>query len=43
VARTGIAEFIIGNMAERMLQRLICSILTVKPNGFQTPIFSGDA
>ena len=38
VARTGIAGFIIGNTAERMLQRLVCSVLAVKPDGFQTPI-----
>ena len=43
VARTGIAGFIIGNTAERMLQRLVCSVLTVKPDGFQTPNLPADA
>ena len=38
VARTGIAGFIIGNTAERLLQRLVCSVLAVKPDGFHTPI-----
>jgi nucleotide-binding universal stress UspA family protein len=38
VARTGIAGFIIGNTAERLLRRLVCSVLAVKPDGFVTPI-----
>jgi nucleotide-binding universal stress UspA family protein len=38
VARTGIAGFLIGNTAERLLQRLLCSVLAVKPDGFVTPI-----
>jgi len=38
VARTGIPGFIIGNTAERVLQRLRGSVLAVKPPGFQTQI-----
>ena len=38
VARTGIAGFIIGNTAERLLQRLVCSVYAVKPDGFRTPV-----
>lgn len=38
VARTGIAGFIIGNTAERLLQRLICSVFAIKPDGFRTPV-----
>lgn len=38
VARTGIAGLIIGNTAERMLQRLACSVLAVKPDGFTAPV-----
>jgi nucleotide-binding universal stress UspA family protein len=38
VARMGIAGFIIGNTAERLLQRLVCSVLAVKPDGFLTPV-----
>ncbi|HSC25806.1 MAG TPA: universal stress protein [Vicinamibacterales bacterium] len=38
VARTGIPGMIIGNTAERVLQRLLCSVLAVKPDGFETPV-----
>lgn len=38
VARTGIAGLIIGNTAERLLQRLICSVFAIKPDGFRTPV-----
>jgi hypothetical protein len=34
VIRTGIAGFIVGNTAENILQRVDCSVLTVKPDGF---------
>jgi len=43
VARTGIAGLVIGNTAERLLQRLLCSVLAVKPDGFRSPIQPGDA
>jgi nucleotide-binding universal stress UspA family protein len=38
VARTGVPGFIIGNTAERVLQRLRGSVLAVKPPGFQSQI-----
>ncbi len=36
--RTGIPGFIMGNTAETMLNRIDCSVLTVKPESFVTPI-----
>jgi nucleotide-binding universal stress UspA family protein len=38
VARTGIPGLIIGNTAESILQQVECSVLTVKPGGFVTPV-----
>ena len=38
VVRTGIAGFIVGNTAENILQRVDCSVLTVKPDGFVSPV-----
>jgi nucleotide-binding universal stress UspA family protein len=38
VARTGIAGLIIGNTAEAIIDQLSCSVLAVKPPGFQTPV-----
>jgi len=38
VARTGIAGFIVGNTAERLLPRIPCSVLAVKPSGFVSPV-----
>ncbi|MBW1783576.1 MAG: universal stress protein [Deltaproteobacteria bacterium] len=38
VARTGLSGFFIGNTAERILQALDCSVLAVKPDGFETPV-----
>lgn len=38
VARTGISGFFMGNTAETILNQLNCSVLTVKPIGFETPI-----
>jgi len=38
LCRTGIPGFIIGNTAERILQRVDCSVLTVKPEGFISPV-----
>lgn len=38
VARTGIAGLLIGNTAERLLQKLPCSVLAVKPDGFVSPV-----
>jgi nucleotide-binding universal stress UspA family protein len=38
VARTGVAGFFIGNTAENVLNQVNCSVLTVKPDGFVTPV-----
>lgn len=38
VGRTGISGFITGNLAERLLPRIPCSLLAVKPPGFKLPI-----
>lgn len=38
VARTGLRGIIIGNTAEDILNSVECSVLTVKPKGFVTPI-----
>jgi len=38
VARTGIPGFVIGNTAENIVQKLGCSLLALKPNGFISPI-----
>ena len=38
VCRTGIAGFLIGNTAEEVLNQVDCSVLTLKPEGFETPV-----
>jgi len=38
VARTGIAGFFMGNTAENILTQLDCSVLTIKPPGFISPV-----
>jgi universal stress protein E len=38
VARTGIYSFIFGNTAENILQKVSCSLLALKPNGFVSPV-----
>jgi len=38
VCRTGLAGFLIGNTAEKILRQVDCSVLTVKPDGFVTPV-----
>ncbi|MEL6117427.1 universal stress protein [Photobacterium sp. SP02] len=38
LARAGIAGFLIGNTAESMLDQLSCSVLTLKPNEFHSPV-----
>lgn len=38
VCRTGIPGFFIGNTAEKVLDEVDCSVLTVKPAAFQSPI-----
>ncbi|MGM0858940.1 MAG: universal stress protein [Pseudomonadota bacterium] len=39
VARTGIAGVIMGNTAEAVLSQLNCSVLAIKPDGFESPVF----
>lgn len=38
VSRTGVAGLLLGSTAERMLDQVDCSILTVKPEGFVSPV-----
>ncbi|MEZ5316508.1 MAG: universal stress protein, partial [Vicinamibacterales bacterium] len=38
VARSGLVGMIMGNTAERVLQALRCSVLALKPDGFETPV-----
>lgn len=38
VARTGIPGFIMGNTAEAILNHINCSVLAIKPPGFDTPV-----
>lgn len=38
VCRTGIPGFFIGNTAEKILDEVDCSLLTVKPEGFVSPV-----
>jgi nucleotide-binding universal stress UspA family protein len=41
-ARTGLAGLIIGNTAEVILEKLLCSVLVIKPPGFKTGIKMSD-
>lgn len=38
VARTGIPGLLMGNRAEELLQKIRCSVLTVKPDDFVSPV-----
>jgi universal stress protein E len=38
ISRSGIAGLLLGNTAERLLDRVQCSILTIKPDDFVSPI-----
>ncbi|MFT7486986.1 MAG: universal stress protein E [Candidatus Paceibacteria bacterium] len=38
LSRSGIAGFLIGSTAERMLDQVTCSILALKPEGFESPV-----
>lgn len=38
VARSGIAGLLFGNTAERVMRKLLCSVLAVKPDGFVSPV-----
>ena len=43
MGRVGVKGLFIGNVAEAVLRRAPCSLLTVKPEGFVTPVAPGDA
>ncbi|NIQ99686.1 MAG: universal stress protein, partial [Gemmatimonadales bacterium] len=36
--RGGLQGLFIGSTAERVLQQVDCSVLVVRPGGFQTPV-----
>lgn len=38
VARTGLSGFFMGNTAETILRTVDCSVLALKPEGFQSPV-----
>ena len=38
IARTGVAGALMGNTAERVLDQIECSVLTIKPDGFISPV-----
>lgn len=38
VCRTGVAGLLIGNTSEQVLNQVNCSVLTIKPEGFITPV-----
>lgn len=38
VARTGVPGLLMGNTAEAILNQINCSVLAVKPAGFETPV-----
>ena len=38
IARSGLAGALLGNTAEKVLDRLECSVLAVKPDGFVSPV-----
>lgn len=37
-ARSGLSGFMLGNTCERLLSSVDCSILTIKPTGFECPV-----
>jgi universal stress protein E len=43
VARTGVAGLFVGNTAERIIEEVPCSVLTVKPAGFVSPVTTAEA
>ncbi|WP_394221344.1 universal stress protein [Alteromonas gracilis] len=42
VARTGIQGFLMGNTAEEVLSNVNCDVLTLKPDGFVSPVLEAD-
>lgn len=43
VSRSALARIFIGNAAERVLDRLSCDVLVVKPRGFKSKVFARPA
>lgn len=41
LSRTGVAGFLMGNTAESMLDKLTCSVITLKPDAFRSPVLGG--
>ena len=42
LGRSGLEGYLVGNTAERVLNQVNCSILTVKPDGFVSPVSIGE-
>ncbi len=40
MSRTGISGFVMGNTAESMINQLCCSVITLKPDSFKSPILN---
>ncbi|MFT5523292.1 MAG: universal stress protein E [Pirellulaceae bacterium] len=38
LARTGVVGALMGNTAEQVIDRVECSVLTIKPDGFNSPV-----
>jgi nucleotide-binding universal stress UspA family protein len=38
VGRVGIPGFFMGNTAEEILDQIDCSVLAIKPPGFESPV-----
>jgi nucleotide-binding universal stress UspA family protein len=38
ISRRGVTGFLLGNTAEKILERVRCSIAVTKPEGFVTPV-----
>ena len=38
IARTGLTGALLGNTAEKVVDRIECSVLAVKPDGFVSPV-----
>jgi len=38
IARTGVAGLVIGNTAEKILSRINCSVLAIKPDDYVSPV-----
>lgn len=43
IARTGLTGALLGNTAEKVLDRIECSVLAIKPDGFVSPVSLPDS